>query len=148
MPGVMYFLLAQLTVLLTAPPGEPSIIWPPAGFAIVILMLLGKPALPSLFAGMLAHQLYFWFVGAPETVLHLKFILGGVISVGVMLQAMIAVRLINRYVGPDDPLIDDRAILRFLLIVGPSVRWWPVPRRSSALQFSKPCRLLSWELCG
>lgn len=119
MPAVAYFMLAQLTVLLTAPPGEPSIIWPPAGLAIVILMLMGKSALPSLFAGMLAHQLYFWFQGSPDTPTYLKFILGGTISLGVMLQAVIAVRLVNRHVGPDDPLIDDRSILRFLLIVGP-----------------------------
>lgn len=119
LPAVAYFLLAQLTVLLTAPPGEPSIIWPPAGLAIVVIMLLGKRAIPSLFTGMLAHQLYFWFAGNPETSLNLKILLGSTISCGVLLQALVAVKLVNRYVGENDPLVDDKSILRFLLIVGP-----------------------------
>ncbi|MEH6575877.1 MAG: EAL domain-containing protein [Amphritea sp.] len=120
LPGLAYILVAKLSISLFAiPPSDASAIWPAAGISISAIMLLGYRACLGLFIALLLFYLDSWLslTSFADLVRSLSF--SALLSVAALLQAAVAVFLIDRFVGRNNTLIDDRIIIRFLFIVGP-----------------------------
>ena len=120
LPGLAYFGVAKLSVLLLSiPPSEASAVWPAAGISITAILLFGYRACYGLMVALVVFYLQPWLdlssLSSSLTSLGLIMLL----SCGALSQAVIAVALIDRWIGRRNALIDDRVIIRFLLIVGP-----------------------------
>lgn len=120
LPGVAYYIVAKLSILLLAiPPSEASAVWPAAGISICAIMLGGRRVCYGLFVAL--------FVLYCESWLDLSSISDGIRSLVLILllcaaalvQAVWAVTLLDRILGLNDPLIEDKRIVYFLLIIGP-----------------------------
>ena len=119
-----YLLGAYIGKLLILSPSGASPIWPPAGIALAMLLLYGRATLPGIFLGsLLTHIPHFFNKPSIDSVVS-SLPTGVFISMGVCLQAVLAAYLIRRFVGKNDPLIEDSKILKFLFlaaIIGSSI---------------------------
>ncbi len=119
-----YLLGAYVGLLIIVSPSGASPIWPPAGIAFAMLLLYGRIILPGIFLGSLLTHIPHFF-NHPSLDAAINSLPAGVfISIGVCLQAILAVHLIKRFVGRHDPLIEDAKILKFLFlssIIGSSI---------------------------
>ena len=114
-----YILGGYVGHLLTFAPADVSPVWPPSGIALAALIICGKRILPGLFIGIYLVQFYS-FIGLPlsNDVLYSLFI-AFVISTASALQSLTGLYLIERFVGTNDPLMENRKIARFLFLGGP-----------------------------
>jgi diguanylate cyclase (GGDEF)-like protein len=117
--AIGYFLSAFASTLLALPPTGASPIWPSAGIALAALILFDKKILPGLFLGALFAQTFCFFDNSSSGGLINSFFIGGLISIGSCLQALLGAWLIKRYVEEHDLLCKDSQIIRFLLLGGP-----------------------------
>jgi diguanylate cyclase (GGDEF)-like protein len=119
-----YILGAYIGKLLILSPSGASSIWPPAGIALAMLLLYGRVILLGIFLGsLLTHIPHFFNKPSVDSVIS-SLPTGIFISLGVCLQAMLATYLIRRFVGKNDPLIEDLKIFKFLFlgsIIGSSI---------------------------
>ncbi len=117
--AVGYFLGGYLGTLLAAPPSNASPIWPASGVALAAILLYGYRILPGVFIGALAAQVYaFLDISTVDKTLD-SLLIGSVVALASCLQAIFGTFLIKRFVGIHDPLIEDKKILRFLILGGP-----------------------------
>jgi diguanylate cyclase (GGDEF)-like protein/PAS domain S-box-containing protein len=114
-----YFVGGYAGILLAVEPSNASPVWPAAGIALAGMLLNDSKVLPGIFVGALAVQSLSFFSAADFSALLHSLLLGVISSLGSCLQALLAVALIKHYVGKHDPLIEDKKIVRFLLIGGP-----------------------------
>ncbi len=117
--AVAYFIGGYAGIQLAVPPSQASPVWPAAGIALAGLFTYGAKAIPGVFVGALAAQLYsFLDLSSPDKALSSLgiAILSGI---GGMAQAWIGAQLINRLIGEHDPLIEDRKIFRLMLLIAP-----------------------------
>ncbi len=117
--ALLYFLGSYLGLQLVIAPSNASPIWPAAGIALVMLLRYGIAVVPGIMAGAFTAQL-FSFIDYSSTE---RFIVSiGVallLAYGSTLQAIIGRRLIVKYTGEQDPLVQVRSILKFMLLGGP-----------------------------
>ena len=115
--GSGYFLAGWLGTLIATQPSNASPIWPAAGVALAILLVCGDAVLPGIFLGAVAAQSYAFF-DASEFANILGFLgVGMLAGFGACLQAWVGMRLINRWVGKHDALIEDAKIGRFFALI-------------------------------
>ncbi|MDD1612664.1 MAG: diguanylate cyclase, partial [Methylococcaceae bacterium] len=116
-----YFLGGYLGTLLSIPPSHASPIWPAAGIAFAGMLTYGRKAIPGTLLGAFCTQVFSFFdVTSPDTLyLSMSLFVGSIASVAATLQAALGVWLTRRYVGENNPLINDRSILRFIALGGP-----------------------------
>ena len=111
-----YFIAGWLGTLLATPPSNASPIWPAAGVALAAMLICDKCALTGIFLGTLATQIYA-FLDTSSSIKMLESIqIGILVSMGSCVQAAFGDRLIRRWIGKYDPLIEDRKILRFFIL--------------------------------
>ena len=113
--ALAYFVLARASRLLAIPPGYATAVWPPAGLAVGALWLWGLELWPGVLLGSFAANA--WNPGGPPA--PAPFELAAWISVGAAAQAVAAVALSRRLIGPRDPLGEDEDLFRFLAAAGP-----------------------------
>lgn len=111
-----YILGAYIGHLFILAPIGASPIWPPAGIAFAMFLLYRHQVLPGIFLGSLIAQTYIFFNGSSASSIVNSLLLGSFISVGVCLQAVVGVYLIKRFVGENNPLIEDFCIIKFLTL--------------------------------
>jgi diguanylate cyclase (GGDEF)-like protein/PAS domain S-box-containing protein len=114
-----YFLGGYFGTLLSIPPSHASPIWPAAGIAFAGMVTYGYKVIPGLLVGSFCTQIFSFMDETNPDSLWLSLFIGGIASVASTLQAGLGAWLTRRYVGPDNPLTDDRSILRFILLGGP-----------------------------
>jgi signal transduction histidine kinase/integral membrane sensor domain MASE1 len=115
-----YFLLGKLSLVLAIPPGYVSPIFPPAGIALVALLLWGFRVWPGIFVGAL-------FLGFSISWPHeigwipcLRILLiSSALATGSTLAPLSGAWLIRRFNGPDLTLAKASDILQFLFLGGP-----------------------------
>jgi PAS domain S-box-containing protein len=116
--AALYFLAGKLGLSLAVPPGYATIIWPPSGIALGMLLVHGRGLAPGVFLGsFLLNAL----VGhAPQelpTVAELLLATG--IAAGSTLQALVGHALVVRWFGLPVRMRRVGDILRVLLVAGP-----------------------------
>ncbi len=111
-----YLLLGMLGIFLTGLYGQGSPFWPAAGLALAVAMVYGKAIFSGLALGAFIVQFYaFWSVdGQTDLIAALVFAIGT--GIGVCLQAFLGAWLVNRFVGQDDPLLEESKIIRFIFL--------------------------------
>jgi PAS domain S-box-containing protein len=115
--ALCYTLAGRLSVLLAIPPGYATAIFPPAGIALVVLLLFGKRLAPGVFIGSFLLNLWIAHDSGTEVFAGLPVALGA--ATGATLQALLACFLVGRYVKAPDELTRDTDIILFLLLAGP-----------------------------
>lgn len=117
--GFAYFSSGYIGMLLALPPANASPVWPPAGIALAGLLLCKNRVIPGLIAGAFAIQ----FLSFADTTnladLLVSLAIGTLITSGSILQAWLGVWLIDRFIGRENPLIEDNHIIQFFLLGGP-----------------------------
>lgn len=120
LPGFAYYVVAKLSILLLAiPPSEASAVWPAAGISLSAIMLGGYRVCYGLFAALLLLYSDSWLDMSSASTLLKSLSLIILLSIAGLSQAVIGAWLVKRLIGSDDPLIDDKRIVYFLLIIGP-----------------------------
>jgi diguanylate cyclase (GGDEF)-like protein/PAS domain S-box-containing protein len=114
-----YFLGGYFGTLLSIPPSHASPIWPAAGIAVAGMVTYGRKAIPGIWLGALVTQIFSFLDNTDQESLFFSLIVGTVASIAATAQAALGAELTRRYVGPDNPLIDDNSILRFMTLAGP-----------------------------
>jgi PAS domain S-box-containing protein len=84
---VVYFVIGQLGLRFDAYHGFVTMVWPAAGFALALLLVLGKKYWPAIYAGAVLVN---WFSGAP-------FVVAAMIAVGNTLEALLGSALLKRF---------------------------------------------------
>ncbi len=111
--AVGYFCLGLLGLQLAVPPSQAGAVWPPAGIALASMLLYGPRIWPGIFIGNFCISA--WAFGFNSESLVIYFATG----TGATLNAYVAFRLIQHYIGLPNDLIKEKDILLFLLIGGP-----------------------------
>lgn len=116
--ALAYFVTGQLSLLLAAPPGFVSAIFPPVGVALAAVLIWGYPMLLGVFLGSTLLNLSI-AISSLEQLSFSQLLVPCSIAMGTTLQSFCASWLIRRALGFPNPLTDDRHILGLLLIGGP-----------------------------
>ena len=114
-----YFLGGYLGTLISIPPSHASPIWPAAGIALAGLVTYGRGVVPGIWLGALITQIFAFSDTSSLENIFFSLVIGSVASTAATTQAGLGAWLIRRYVGSNNPLIDDRSILRFMALGGP-----------------------------
>ncbi len=104
-----YYLGAALGQILAIPPGYITLVWPPSGLALAVVLIYGPAALPGIFIGAFASNVHL-DQGAPGAIL----LSAALIGAGSSLQPLAGRYLLTRF-GVAWPFGDYRARSRFVL---------------------------------
>lgn len=116
--AIAYAVSGWLGLLLAAPPGYASAIFPAAGLAVGAVLTLGNRVLPGVWLGSFTlNALVSTQYGAVINVNDL--LVSTFIGVGATLQTWVAAFLVNSFIGRGSPLVDEKRIIFFLLLIGP-----------------------------
>lgn len=118
--GSGYFIAGWLGTLLATQPSNASPIWPAAGIALAVMLVCGDLVLPGIFLGALVTQFYAFLDASNFAHILNSLGVGSLAGMGACLQAWVGMRLINRWVGKHNPLIDDAKIVRFFALIAVS----------------------------
>ena len=96
--ALLYGAFGAVALMLAGPPGYASPLYPPAGIALVAVLVYGRAALPGVFLGALfVNGGLSWMRASDAT---FGWLLPLTIAGGAMLQAWAAAALLRRFVGP------------------------------------------------
>jgi PAS domain S-box-containing protein len=115
--ALCYAVVGRLSVLLAIPPGYATAIFPPAGIALVVLLLFGRRLAPGVFLGSFLLNIWIGHDSGADFIAGLPIAVGA--ATGAMLQALLACFLVRRFVQAPDELTRDTDIILFLLLAGP-----------------------------
>ena len=106
--ALSYAVVGRLSLLLAIPPGYAAPLYPPAGMALVFVLVYGRSAALAVAAGAIAINLLLHPLRAPG-------LAEVIIGLGAGLQALIAAELVQRLVRQPLTLSAPRDIARFYL---------------------------------
>lgn len=107
-----YVIFGWLGLLLKVPPSSAGAIWPPAGIALVAVLLAGNRIWPSIFIGQFSITL--WQLGFNDSTLNTALVTSSAASA----CALVGAAAIRRVIGFPNPLATDKSILLFMLLGG------------------------------
>lgn len=114
-----YVLTGKLAVLLALPPGYATAIFPPAGIAVGVAFVIGRPSLLGIFLGSFALNLWVSY-STPRLIYPPAYIAAALIASASTLQAGIGGWLLRRQLGY--PCAFDRArTINLFLLLTPSI---------------------------
>ncbi len=114
-----YFLGGYVGTLISIPPSHASPIWPAAGIALAGLLVYGRNVIPGIWLGALFIEAFAFLDASSLESIYFSLLIGWITSTAATLQAALGAWLVKRYVGLNNPLIDDGSILRFMALGGP-----------------------------
>ncbi|MBU0985867.1 MAG: PAS domain S-box protein [Proteobacteria bacterium] len=114
-----YFVAGKLSLLLAIPPGYATAVWPPAGIALVGILLFGNRVWPGVFLGSFLINILTPFDATHAVAKLTSLALPAGIAFGAVLQALAGAALIRRFAG--FPISFDRVqdILKVMFLGGP-----------------------------
>jgi len=116
----LYILTGTLGLLLAVPPGYATVIWPPSGIALGMLLIHGRRLWPGVLLGSLLLNGYVAGAYSAEQGFNVVAALTALgIAVGSTVQALAGWELIRRWVGLPLRLSHVRQVLRLFLLGGP-----------------------------
>src|SRR2546430_732217 len=105
---VIYFIAGKLGLMLASLHASASPVWPPAGIALAVLLLLGYRAWPAIFIG--AFLVNVTTAGNVAT--------SFVIATGNTLEALVGAWLVNRFAGGTNVFDRPQGVFKFALATG------------------------------
>ncbi len=117
--AVIYYGTARLGLLLAIPPGYATAIWPPSGFALAGILLLGIRYWPGILLGSFASNLFTSFDPSNTSSMIMSASIAGIIAFGAALQSILSAKLVAKFVDLPNPLEHFREIGYLLLLGGP-----------------------------
>lgn len=114
--AVAYIVFGRLALLLAIPPGYASPVWPAAGAAVALVIVLGRRVLPGV--GLGSFVVNSWIGVDPADPLP-GLVVASVIGLGATAQAALGAELVWRVLGRHPDLRSLGASLRFLALAGP-----------------------------
>ena len=112
---VLYVVSGKLSLLLAQPPGYASAIFPPAGIAIAVALMMGRRSLPWIFLGSLLLNLWIGY-DAAQTINTVGLASAILIAIASTLQAAAGGALLRKFVGFPPAFNQGRDILVFLIL--------------------------------
>ncbi len=107
-----YFTLALAAGLLTSPEIRAAPIWPAAGLALAVILMVGARCWPGIWLGAFLHLLT---IDGSRT----GIAVAAAVAVGITLQALLGARLTRHLLAVSQPLVREAALWRFLVRGGP-----------------------------
>lgn len=135
----LYYAGGLLGGWLTFDTGYATVVWPPAGISLALVLLYRFRVLPGIFLGALAFNL----VRIWETKHQLVWLHAGLISTGVVLQLLLAGLLMRKYLPSPNTLERGREVLMFASIGILSCVVSPTTGTLTLLSY----RIISWQQC-
>src|SRR5690348_8288916 len=89
--ALAYAATARVGFLIAFDPGNVTVVWPPSGIALAMLLLVGNRAAFGVWAGSLVANLWFFSRGAPLS--RTQLVVAAAIATGSALQGLLAARL-------------------------------------------------------
>jgi PAS domain S-box-containing protein len=117
--ALVYFISGRLGLLLAVPPGYATAMWPPSGFALAGILLLGYRYWPGVLIGSFCVNLFTSFDPSDIGTMLRSGGIAGVIAAGAAAQAVLGGWLVRRYVQLPNPLEQTRDIALLMLCGGP-----------------------------
>ncbi|MDH5604371.1 MAG: MASE1 domain-containing protein, partial [Cyclobacteriaceae bacterium] len=112
---VLYFVAAKAGLLLTFPTTGDSVLWPPPGLALALLLLLGKKIWPGIALGSLLASLL-WFLHI-NVVLSAEIIYSSTLmAVGQTFEALLGYFLVKKFISDLRGFSKSTHVFRFLFI--------------------------------
>ncbi|BFM17294.1 hypothetical protein R50073_34770 [Maricurvus nonylphenolicus] len=112
--AAFYYLIGAGSSYLSIPPSSASAVWPAAGFALVMILVLGRAMAWGVFLGVLSFNLFFRdnsFDFAQIALIDIP------IAIGSTLQALLGAEIVRRYAKRTNT--SEYALLKLLLMIGP-----------------------------
>ncbi len=113
----IYFLLGKLGQELAIPPGTVTLVWPPSGFALAMLLLYGRRMWLGVFWGAMAVNTLGLSGQSAEAPVVATVVIGISIGIGSVLQPLLGTVLIQRYIGEGGLLEKAKNTLTFAAII-------------------------------
>lgn len=118
--ALLYMVTGKLGLLLAVPPGYATVIWPPSGIALGMLLLHGRSLWVGIFLGSLLLNSYIsGAYSAEEGLLLHKLGIAAGIACGSTLQALLGRALISRFIGVPLALNHIRQVFLLFFLAGP-----------------------------
>jgi len=111
--AVIYFILGLIGLQLAVPPSQAGAVWPPAGIALVSMLILGYRVWPGIFLGNFIVSA--WAFGFQPDILPIYIATG----LSATMTAATASYLIKRIIGFPNELLNTRDIVWFMVLGGP-----------------------------
>lgn len=119
LPAAAFFITARLALLLAIPPSEAVAVWPPAGIAVAAVMLRGYRSAIGVFLGALSIYLLTKLDGTSASTVIDSLGLVLLLSTGAVIQALLIVFMIRRFVDPKMIFYSDRSMIKFIFVYAP-----------------------------
>ena len=116
--SLSYALMGRVAILLAIPPGYATAIFPPAGIAVAALLLWGNRLWPGVFFGSLLLNSWISLEQSALTLTGMGVAVG--VGLGASLQVLFGAWAIRRTIGFPMSLDNERDILLFMLLAGPT----------------------------
>ncbi|WP_324631060.1 MASE1 domain-containing protein [Phormidium sp. CCY1219] len=113
-----YILTAKLGLVLASLPGNVTAVWPPSGFSLAAVLLLGDRLWPGIFLGSFLSATLDLRSMTPPIALPAALAIALVISIGSALHPLVVSGLIKRFVPRRSLLTQVRGVSLFLLFLG------------------------------
>lgn len=111
---IIYYFLAKLGVYMSVLTGNVSLIWPPMGFTLAIVLIAGYRVLPGVFfGGALSSFLGFFNINDPLSLTAIGIGVGS--GVGSTLSAATGAHFIRKYCKTTNPLFSIKNVIAFIV---------------------------------
>ena len=117
--AVAYAFTGWLGLLLAAPPGYATLVWPPSGIAVAALLLFGRKLWPGIWVGSFALNVGVGHALSTSGVYWPVVLSGAVIAMGSAAQALLTAILIGRRFGHPINITRTSDVVLFFVISGP-----------------------------
>ncbi|MET0379183.1 MAG: CHASE domain-containing protein, partial [Spongiibacteraceae bacterium] len=117
--ALAYYISGRLGLLLAVPPGYATAMWPPSGFALAGILLLGYRYWPGVLIGSVGVNLFTSFDPSNAHTMVISGSIAAAIACGATLQSLGGAWLVRRYVRLPNPLEHIRDIALLMLCGGP-----------------------------
>ena len=114
-----YALTGWLGLLLAAPPGYATLVWPPSGIAVAALLIFGRKLWPGIWVGSFSLNLGVGHALSAAGVYWPTVLSGAVIAMGSVAQAVLTAALLERRFGQPINITRTGDVVLFFVISGP-----------------------------
>ncbi len=111
-----YYLLGQLDLLLSIPPGYATAIWPPSGLALAISLIYTRKYCFAIGSGAFLFNLFNLFPATQGKDVVVLILVSLCIASASTLQALLGAKIIRKFVPFPDALAEAKTVYRFFML--------------------------------